>query len=98
MPTIEQPIRIAEFDRLFADGVLAVHRPGPVRLELALDPVFEPVARDLADRESSCCQFFTFDFLTPEDRVVMVVGVPAAYVEVLDAFAARVDAARGGDR
>ena len=52
LPTLEQPIRVAEFD-----------------------------------------QFFTVDFTTSTEGVVMGVGVPPSYIEVLDAFAARVQAA-----
>lgn len=95
LPTVEQPIRDAEFDRFFADAVHATHRSGPARLELVVDPAAEPVTRDLAARESSCCSFFTFDFDITETGLVMGVGVPAAYVDVLDVFAARADAALG---
>ncbi|GGL19009.1 hypothetical protein [Nocardia jinanensis] len=98
LPTVEQPIRVAEFDRLFADAVRSIRRPGPQRLELVLTGDTEQAARDLAGRESSCCSFFTFDFATTTEGPVMVVGVPAAYIEVLDAFAARVQAGIGDGR
>ncbi|MGW5574172.1 hypothetical protein ACWEVD_23510 [Nocardia thailandica] len=98
LPTAEQPIRIAEFDQLFSEAVHTSRRPGPTRLELLLDPGAEARARDLAGRESSCCSFFTFDFDAGDGELVMGVGVPAAYVEVLDAFAARVTASAGGAR
>ncbi|MET9213545.1 MULTISPECIES: hypothetical protein [unclassified Nocardia] len=98
LPTVEQPIRIAEFDRFFAESVRSSNRTGPTRLELVLDVGAEAVARDLAARESSCCSFFTFDFDTTDTGVVLRVGVPVAYVEVLDAFAARVAAANRAQR
>lgn len=98
LPTVEQPIRTAEFDRFFTDAVRDIRRPGPQRLELVLAGDAGPVARDLAGRESSCCSFFTFDFLTTTDGTVMSVGVPVAYIEVLDAFAARAQAGIGGAR
>jgi hypothetical protein len=94
LPTGERPIRVAEFDRLLADSARSARRPGPARLELVLDPAAEPNARGLAARESRCCSFFTFDFDTTEG-LVMGVEVPAAYVEVLDAFAARAGTAIG---
>lgn len=94
LPTVEQPTRIAEFDQFFADAVHTTRKPDPVRLELVLDPAAEPVARDLAARESSCCSFFAFDFDRTDAGLVMGVTVRAAYIEVLDAFAARADAAR----
>ncbi len=96
LPTVEQPIRVAEFDRFFADSVRDIRRPGLTRLELVLTGDAEPVARDLAARETSCCSFFTFDFTATGESSVMGVGVPATYVEVLDAFAARVQAGIGG--
>jgi len=98
LPTVEQPIRVAEFDQFFADAVHSTRQPGPGWLELVLDPVAEPVARDLAARESSCCSFFAFDFDRTEAGLVMRVGVAAGYNEILDALAARVHAARGGVR
>ncbi|MEV3966065.1 hypothetical protein AB0M34_35250 [Nocardia sp. NPDC050193] len=98
LPTVEQPVRVAEFDRLFAESVRATRRPGPDRLELLMDPAAEPVARDLAARESSCCSFFTFDFAPTGAELVMGIGVPAAGTEVLDAFAARVATAREQSR
>lgn len=98
LPTVEQPIRVAEFDRFFADAVRDMRRPGPERLELVFTADAEPAARDLAARESSCCSFFTFDFDTSAEGSVMGVGVPSAYIEVLDAFADRVQAGIGAAR
>ncbi|TQM32926.1 hypothetical protein [Nocardia bhagyanarayanae] len=98
LPTAEQPMRIAEFDRFFAEFAHTARRTGPARLELLLDPAAEPTARDLAARESSCCSFLTFDFDTTEAGLVMGIGVPGTYVDVLDAFAARADSAIGGAR
>ncbi|MGW6334364.1 hypothetical protein [Nocardia rhamnosiphila] len=98
LPTVEQPIRVAEFDRFFAESVRRTRRPDPARLELVIDPAAEPVARDLAGRESSCCAFFRFGFARTGSGVLMEVGVSGAYVDVLDAFAARVDTAIGGRR
>ncbi|MFE7723071.1 hypothetical protein ACFU44_29025 [Nocardia rhizosphaerihabitans] len=88
---MEQPTRVAEFDRFFAESVRSMARPAPTRLDLHVAAA-EAAARDLAARESKCCSFFTFDFDTTGTGLVMRVGVPAAYVEVLDAFAARVEA------
>lgn len=98
LPTVEQPIRTVEFDRFFIDAVRDIRRPGPQRLELVLAGDAEPVARDLAARESKCCSFFTFDFTVTAEGTVMSVGVPAAYIEVLHAFAARAQAGIGGAR
>ncbi|MGV9666225.1 hypothetical protein [Nocardia niigatensis] len=98
LPTVEQPIRVAEFDQFFATSARTTRRPGPDRLEVVVDPGAEARARELSGRESSCCSFFTFDFTTAPDGLVMGVRVPAAYIEVLDAFAARAQAAIGARR
>lgn len=98
LPTMQQPIRIAEFDRFFADAVRHIRRPAPARLDLVLTAEAEPTARDLAERESSCCSLFTFDVDTADGEPTMTVGVPVAYVDVLDGFAARVRIAVGGAR
>ncbi|MEV4206634.1 hypothetical protein [Nocardia salmonicida] len=87
LPTVEQPVRVAEFDNFFATSVRKTARPTNTRLDLVLADGAEPVGRELAARESGCCSFFTFTFDgTP---VVMHVEVPARYVEVLDAFEQR---------
>jgi hypothetical protein len=87
LPTAEQPLRVAEFDALFAD-VRTVDRPEPVRLVLSLDaPV--AVVRDLAARESECCSFFAFDVVEQAGSVRLTIVVPPAHVDVLDALAAR---------
>ncbi len=92
LPTVEQPIRVAEFDRFFADSVRTMRRSRPGRLELVVDPAAEAAARDLASREKGCCSFFAFDFTT-DSGLLMGIEVPDTYIAVLDAFAARVDAA-----
>ncbi|WP_187688740.1 hypothetical protein [Nocardia wallacei] len=98
LPTVEQANRVAEFDQFFTTSVRATRRPDPARLEVVADPGAETLARDLAGRESSCCSFFAFDFTVTAEGVVMGVGVPPTYIEVLDAFAARIQAAIGAGR
>jgi hypothetical protein len=96
LPTAERPLRVAEFDGLFADGLRGLEREGPTELRLALDPSVEVVARDLAARESSCCSFFTFAFSGGGGGDLrMQVSVPAAQVGVLDGLAARAAAVAG---
>ncbi len=85
LPTSERPLRVAEFDDLFA-CVLRSERVQPTQLDLCLPADFESAARDLARRESECCSFFTFDFESIADCVVMHIGVPPSQVEVLDAI------------
>ncbi|MFD6161899.1 hypothetical protein ACFWF7_14860 [Nocardia sp. NPDC060256] len=93
LPTVEQPVRVAEFDEFFGSSVHHVDRPQPTRLDVQLAADAEAVGRDLAAREVGCCSFFTFVFDTSATGSVMHIDVPAAYVDVLDALQARVSTA-----
>ncbi|MEU4834761.1 hypothetical protein [Streptosporangium sp. NPDC023615] len=91
LPTGERPLRIAEFDELFASALRGMERVEATRLRLTLGggARVEESVRDLTARETSCCSFLTF-VLTPGDGGVTVdVEVPAAHSGVLDALMAR---------
>ncbi|MFC5828016.1 hypothetical protein [Nonomuraea insulae] len=94
LPTTEQPLRVAEFDALFADAVQAVVRPEPtrLRLELVCSPEHAAQAAELAARENGCCSFFIFTLTIADGSLVLEVAVPAEHVEVLDALSERADA------
>jgi hypothetical protein len=92
LPTAQRPVRLAEFDDLFA-SVRELRRSRPALLDLVIPSAAETAARDLAERESACCSFFGFDFLREGERVVMRIGVPPEYIDVLDAVEARVTSA-----
>lgn len=101
LPTAEQPLRLAEFDALFTNHTIGVERVAPTRLVLTLTgpPDLAAQVKDLTDRESSCCSFFTFTLSTDEhssagNRVRLDVVVPAARIDVLDALTARAVAPR----
>ncbi|BDT91535.1 hypothetical protein IFM12275_15110 [Nocardia sputorum] len=98
LPTAEQPVRVAEFDRFFAESVRRTDRPARTRLELLLNADAAAAGRELAAHESGCCSLFAFTFEAADTGPVMRIEVPGSQVEVLDALAARVDAAIGGDR
>lgn len=95
LPTVEQPLRLAEFDELFTAALRVQRRTAPTRLRWTLDPAAEDRAWDLTARERQCCSFFTFTFTPASDGLHLEVEVPAAHVEVLDALAARAAAAAG---
>ena len=84
LPTEEQPIRVAEFDELFASQVVSATRHSPTQLVLQLRPGCAEAVRDLTDRESQCCSFFTFTVRDEPDAVVLDIVVPDAYHGVLD--------------
>lgn len=67
LPTAEQPLRLAEFDALFASAVRSVEPLGPThtRMRLTGPAGLATTVRDLTARETACCSFFTFT-VTPE--------------------------------
>lgn len=98
LPTVERPVRLAEFDRLFATALRGVESVTPThaRIRLAGPAGLVATVRDLTARESDCCSFFTFT-VTPEpvgegEALVCDVEVPARYADVLAALADRAGA------
>ncbi|HEX2299023.1 MAG TPA: thioredoxin domain-containing protein, partial [Pseudonocardiaceae bacterium] len=95
LPTAEQPLRVAEFESLFATALRTVERLAPTWLRLHLDAGagVEARTRDLTARESSCCSFFDFQLTTAEGGLTVDVRVPEARIEVLDGLARLAEAA-----
>jgi hypothetical protein len=85
LPTEERPVRVAEFDTLFREGLRSQTRISATVLHWEFEPAALPSARRLAALESGCCTFVTFAF----DGSGVDVTVPAAHRDVLDALAAR---------
>jgi hypothetical protein len=90
LPTPERPLRVAEFDKLFATAVRTQQRVSPSVLRWELDPAAENVARELAALESACCSFFVFTFVPEPAGLRLDIAVPAEQIAVLDALARRV--------
>lgn len=102
LPTAERPLRLAEFDELFAAAVRRVEpvSAGHVRMWLTGPAGLEQTVRDLAARETECCSFFSFT-ITPEEAgdgqvLRLDVTVPAQYTDVLDSLAQRAVAMSAG--
>jgi hypothetical protein len=91
LPTVDRPLRLAEFDDLFATSVRSVNRLEPARLRLDLEPDASVAARaaDLVVRETGCCSFFTFTLTATGGEVRLDVTVPPEQVDVLGALAIR---------
>ncbi|MFG1925360.1 hypothetical protein [Cryptosporangium sp. NPDC048952] len=85
LPTAERPLRVAEFDALFAASVRGVERLAPEHLVLTLGDFDRATVEDLIARETACCSFFTFTL----NESTLHVEVPAAHVAVLDSLASR---------
>lgn len=91
LPTVERPLRRAEFDDLFARDVLAVVPESPQRLRLTLrpDPAVAARAAELAARETDCCSFFAFDLAIADGEVRLGIGTAPAHERILAALGAR---------
>src|SRR5690349_3383778 len=93
LPTAEQPLRVAEFDRLFADHLQGIEQLGAQEVRMSfLGPEGLGVQiEDLADRETGCCSFFDFRVSTVRleeadgEAVRLEIRVPAARADVLAA-------------
>lgn len=103
LPTADQPLRVAEFDDLFATALRVIERPdSSVRARLVLaggDDLADRVRR-LVDAEATCCSFFTFTLTPlPPDRtdgpaLALDIEVPVARADVLAALVRRAGHAR----
>jgi len=91
LPTVEQPLRVAAFDELFADAVRGVERTAAHRLHLDLraEPAVAGRAAELAATETGCCSFFTFILTITGGSAGLDIVVPPAQAAVLDALAER---------
>ena len=109
LPTSEQPLRVAEFDDLFATSLRAIDSVSPVRTRLLLagDEGLGARVQRLADAETACCSFFTFtvqpqpahDATPPGTTVVALeIEVPTARTDVLAALVERAERARSSTR
>lgn len=85
-------MRQAEFDGLFSTALRTLERPGRTRLVMTLEaaPGRAEAVRDLTDRETECCSFFSFILTEQAGLLLLEVAVPLAHVDVLDAIVARV--------
>ncbi|KUL21049.1 hypothetical protein [Streptomyces regalis] len=95
LPTEERRLQLAQWDALFAERLIALAWPGPLRLclHLADGSGVQDRVRELVRRESGCCSFFTFEVTPGRGRVQLDISVDAAHETVLEAIAARTGAA-----
>ncbi|QIG43616.1 hypothetical protein G5V58_13370 [Nocardioides anomalus] len=96
LPTSERPLRLAEFDALFADHLVGLSAEAEgTRIRLRGDHGLVDRVRDLTARESACCSFFTFaargTTTGPTTEVDLLVSVPPGRQELLEALTARAE-------
>ncbi|MDH2416492.1 hypothetical protein [Nocardioides sp. CER19] len=90
LPTAERPLRLAEFDALFASSARSVvRRDLEVQIHLTGAEGLLESARDLAERETACCSFFTFAVEGTDDDFTMSISAPRERRDILDALATR---------
>ena len=93
LPTVDRPLRLAEFDALFEQSVTAVERrQNRTRLTLRGSPGLRAHVLDLTRRESACCSFFCFDLIGDDHGLVLDIGVPWNRRDILDAMSLRAEA------
>lgn len=100
LPTAEQPLRVAEFDRLFAEDLIAVRRDSPKRVELAFrerDGLAAEV-EDLTRRETECCSFFQFSLRRATPGLYLDIEVAESRTDVLAGLAERAELLAAGER
>jgi hypothetical protein len=95
LPTMEQPLRLAEFDELFATAVREIDRVDPThaRLRLIGPAGLTAAVRDLTARETECCSFFVFTVVGEPSQageaVTLDITVPQLYEQVLTSLVGR---------
>lgn len=95
LPTAERPLRLLEFDELFATAVRHVEAVGPTqaRLWLTGSAGLAGTLRDLTARETRCCSFFTFTVTRlpagDGEALRLDITVPVRYAEVLESLVRR---------
>jgi hypothetical protein len=94
LPTAEQPLRVAEFDVLFATAVRPAERTSATTLLVHLPADAVSTIRDLIARETACCSFFSFDVRASDSVTDVLVQVPEQHSAVLDALSERAESAR----
>jgi len=102
LPTTDQPLRVAEFDSLFARTFVCTTSLSSTqaRLELTGPDSAALAGRvgDLAARETACCSFFAFEvFVADANTVVLEVRVPLARADVLTALVRRAESTKPAD-
>jgi hypothetical protein len=97
LPTVEQPLRAEEFDVLFRDATIVVHRldAGQVRVVLRPEPDVAARAAALAVRETRCCSFFGFTLSAVDGQLTLDITAPPGQVAVFDALVDRARFAAG---
>lgn len=88
LPTAERPLRLAEFDALFASSARSVTRDADgVRIRLVGSGGLREQVRDLTDRETACCSFFAFTIDGTDEDLLLHISVPSQHGAILEALA-----------
>ena len=104
LPTAERPVRLAEFDELFATAGRGVDQVDPThaRLRLIGPAGLAAAVRELTARETECCSFFVFTVAGEPaetgEAVALDIEVPQRYAQVLASLTGRAREACGERR
>ncbi len=87
LPTRERPLRLAEFEQVFAESLTAVETGATqATLRLSGGPGLGARLQALTARESSCCNFFEFTVTGPDEDLCMTIAVPAQHSDLLSSL------------
>ena len=89
LPTLERPLRLAEFDELFTLARAVAYDGQSVRIHLSGPPTLRDQVVDLTDRETECCSFFRFTVDGTGSEVDLVITTPDEHQPIVAAIAAR---------
>ena len=89
LPTVERPLRLAEFDSVFALATSVEYDGRTARLHLSGLPALREAVVDLTNRESQCCSFFAFTVDGTESEVDLTIAAPVQHEEIVAALVAR---------
>ncbi|MET8093480.1 hypothetical protein [Micromonospora sp. NPDC005220] len=95
LPTADRPLRLSEFDDLFATVVREVEPASSThaRMRLTGPAGLTATVRDLTARETACCSFFTFTVTTRAvvdgEALTFDIRVPDQHADVLAALVRR---------
>jgi hypothetical protein len=99
LPTAERPLRVAEFERLFAASLRSLTGDSTsLRLVFADGPGVYETITDLTDRESRCCSFFAFQTSRTARHVVLEIAVSDQHAAVLRGVERQARTALAGSR
>jgi hypothetical protein len=91
LPTVERPLRLAEFDALFSLATSVEYDGSTARLHFSGPPTLRDEVVELTARESQCCSFFAFSVEGTDSEVDLGIGASTEHEPLVAALVARAE-------